>query len=342
MAETEDKKAEETPGEGEAPLEYEPPEELTDEEKEAIDAKKKRQPISLRNFSLGGGLKGVAGVSAIVSLLMFLLLGALGGGNMVARTDFNTNIGNIVTDMGILSTEQTELSKSINAISTQVAVSKELSGKVDSQGAILDALIAQVASVNDDLLTNRNVVGRYVDRNAYELVIAGLEANYNEIIQANIGLQDRLLALEITVATLETANNEPTTDTEGIKATIASRTSVLRVADNQTLVANIIINLTNVTSSDISDVIVRIYVETEVTYIGVSTIALSGGGMVWKTMGFDAQLLEFVNSQWDRLVIGDGETRTLYLTLTITGDSSTNFADLYPDGVEYKVNVTVE
>jgi len=289
-------------------------------------------------MNLGGeSTKGVL-ISAVVTVLILAFMAFSGGVGFVTKKDFTTNMASFVAtaeqaQAGLIKA-QTDVATAIqsmpgtmaNQVNTAVLQS---TAQWNSQlTSALDKVASLTTTVQSSTTAQNQMSGQISNANAE---ISSLKAKV-------VTLETKVTDLLTRIATLE-AKLTPATGgaTSGvITVAIKPMSNVMVPIDNNTLVADFKIILTNTSAKEVTDIILNISISTGITQT-VSSFTLAGGGTVWQGYGWSAQQIEFVNNQWG-LNVAASVTKTLYLRATFVG---TGIGSYYSTGVGYGIGVEV-
>lgn len=299
----------------------------------------------------------MAVVSLVVSIVVtMMILPWLGGGSMVTKKDFTTNIGNLATTIDKVKSDANAalvpLKSSVDGIPSQVSTAvnnatanflkqsdiNELNGTVSglsNQVATLNGnygnLSATVTELSSDTTTNAASISAQTEQ------INGLNVTITDLTTQ---LDDALARIEVLETTpTPTPTPTPTTVAESLSVTVKTMSGALYPTDNVTLTTAFRVQVKNNTTSTIGDIVLGIQVQT-IGIQGTPTYTLSGGNTNWQPLGYNYAGAYFINNAWG-LNIKAGETLTLYLTLTAR-NTAFNYQALYPNGVPFNIDVQVQ
>lgn len=291
----------------------------------------------------GGGWRALLTQAVVSAIVTFVMLMTIAPSMLVSHTDFDTNIkvmtATIDTANAQVKTSSDALAKAIaglpNTVTSQVnSVMTQVNNQLNSLNTLVSSMQTQVSNM-------ASIVKSASDKaDQANSVVSSLNSKVNTLMGSLDDDETTIDKLTERIKALEDAQITPTASS-GITAKIKSMSSVLSASDNHTLVGSFRITLANTTSSDVSDIILCVAIETD-TILGSHVASLSGGGISWQKQGYDPVYAEFVNGTWG-LKVAKKSTATLYLTLTITDSGTVDYLLKYGNtGVLYNVTVTVE
>ena len=149
------------------------------------------------------------------------------------------------------------------------------------------------------------------------------------------------LKTQITALEKQIEDMEKVTPPSSKAVSISTKTlgSSLMPSNDTTLTTSFRVTLVNNTATEIKDIVLSILVQTD-SIVGYTSSTLSGGGTIWQGQGLPWTTREFVNTQWG-LNLAANETKTIHLTLTVTGVAGSTYTTTYINGVPYYVEAMI-
>lgn len=280
-------------------------------------------------------------VPAILSIVFTLwYVGSIASG-MVSKGDVDATLKG-VTDAKV--SLDASISEIPNTVTTQInSVMATVNNQLSSMQNTVNEAKAQSTAYSAKIdAANNAVVSLTPKVDSSVASISSLSTTINTLKADIASLKTQLDAANVKIVALEQGSTDTTSGTSPqMSVEVKEMTTMMIPSDDRHLNAQYKVILTNKTSSDLKDLILHIYMETGVTYAGVESFILTGGGTTWQGYGWNASSFEFINNSWG-LNLSANDTKTLYLTATITGNTSANFLTLYPSGVGYNVDCEVE
>ncbi len=287
--------------------------------------------LSRLNRGLGANIL----VALVVALLVFAVMGMMGGGSFVTKKDFDVNMANMVITLNQaeadLEKARSTVNNAIQELPTTISTSVNnlIDQRINQVNQSIDQLSSQVSSMSNQI----SAISSSPD---YSESISSLQQSVTQISTDLDDLQIYVLDLQDEVDDL---SGTPTSTPSGnlILEVKPLSESLIPSFDHTQLLAQVKISLTNSTAFDITDVLVSLAFQTEVLPITTETsVALvSSPVMSWLTSGWYASMVEYRNG-WGLSVLAN-KTKVIYVTLTIT-DPSAPFTRAYG----YQLDVDVD
>lgn len=284
-------------------------------------------------------------VSALVFIIGIVLVGMAGGVQLVTKKDFNTNITLMNTSIGEAQASADAVSASVeaslasipSAVNTAVAtvtasvdakIAAGIAGKADQ--ANITTLSTSIAAASTKIATaNAEIDALQTDAAANLVTITALQTDIAE-------LRVQITALEV----IQEEEIIAAQDAVQLDVTTMGYALLPNTA-NTSISTSFRIDLTNTTNARIDDIVLDIFVDTNVPQADAVSWSLTGGGTVWQSAGYwYAGSLEFMNTQWG-LNVDAGATKRLYLTLTIVGTPDVENGVFAGDSYQYQISAEV-
>ena len=299
-----------------------------------------------QGFDMGNPLVKMVMVAVVVTLVIVMGMGAMGGGAFVTKSDFTKNIAGMVTTVETASADLVKTKTDIKA-EVQTAVAGVPTTINNAMATTVTALNAQIADMSNrvnnfsgTIQSNTNEIIKLVSKtDTANSNIATLNTQINALTTANTALSTKVTSLEAKVTALQTlataydvrikaleATATPTTPTT-VSSTIPNVTMTASVIDdgmlqsNNSTVGQIKFTMVNNGTKDISDITFYLYVFVENCgdIDATSIFATYGSWYVRDAYGDELQLKGSIS----RLDAGD--TRRIYIDVT-------SYAYLYEQG----------
>lgn len=291
---------------------------------------------------MSGGVVQTIVIALIVSVIVIVGMGMMGGGVFVTKKDFDVNISNMSATISQMRSDlieaQDDLSTAISNIPGTVndRVDKALDDIQDDINNLsnkinnLDNLSNQVTSLQSNSQTYENRIneinssltsiktsiasleelsGDIDDINDY---IGTIEDNIIDLVAYIDELTDMVLALE---EEINSGGGGGSASGEVLVSVKQWGEIIIPSSADKDISAPIKIKIENGTSEDISDVVMTFVVTCE-TYValGITNASLSGANWVWINEGMAQQYIVFQNT-WGGISVGAGESKTILATL---------------------------
>lgn len=332
---------------------------LEQKEKEARERGKHTPETGARQKGKGAssGLKQNLLVSGVVSIVIILALGLIGGGSFVTKKDFATNLTNLnatlETAMVEVAAGQSEIEAQLANIPFMVdeAVAREFSGlrnmfleaeeSIAENTKVIEESTARIDGFDtwvDERLAMAEVEGlAEIDRMFDDYSITGLAeltADIEELTAWFVQKDSELTATNESLDELEAKLDGMTSgyvDDDGdyvgspspISIRISNSGGMLVASDNNTLSAPIKITLTKVAGLAVEDIVIIVELQTE-GIPNFESVKLEGGGTAWRASGWQSSsgrfyTAEFMNTGWGLDMSASDTKKNIYTTLVITG-----------------------
>lgn len=309
------------------------------------DGRGRRQ--SRRSGGGGNPLIQIGVISAIVAAVVMMVMSSMGLLPFVSKADFTKNVQGIIAT---IDKNKMDLSATVeglrvavnnipNTVTTQVnnvmsQTVNQFNAQVKTVTDQYNPLAASVSAIDKKTTDNNMALQTKIDaltktESDQQKVLTDQKIANDATIKA---LQDRIVALEAKTIT-------PPTVAKSVTAKIKQMSSALLPINDTTLSAGIKVTLTNNTNVAVEDIILEIAVATDVI-TGYASSTLTGAGTVWQGQGVPWNQKSFMNTQWG-LNLAANETKTLYLTFTVTGVVGSTYMTTYVNGVALDVSVSV-
>jgi len=303
-----------------------------------------RRQRSMRSGS--SPLPQIAIISSVVAAVVVMAMSSMGILPFVSKADFTKNVQGIIVT---IDKNKTDLSATVEGLRVAVNnIPNTVATQVNTvMGQTVSQFNAQVKSVGDqannsiasiDKRVSDSVTATQTSATATQAKVDSLTKLITDLQTANATnlttiktLTDRITALE------KPATTTPTSKTIGVKIKQMGN-SIAPVSDTS-MTGWFRVAITNNTTAEIDDIILDIILSTDFVEQYGST-KLTGGSIVWQGQGLPWNGMEFMNAQWGLNLLA-GETKTLYLTITITGKTTAIFTTTYPDGIAFDVSAEV-
>jgi hypothetical protein len=284
----------------------------------------------------GGGMNSLLtmwGVPIIVAIAVFFIMGMMGIGSFVTKSDFTSNIGKVSTDMGTLKSDvanrQGEVQKVIDAMPTTIQKAVDASIKTVKDTADASAKVAATAQSTADTAQKKandtdTKFTNYYNKADIDSKLTN-QANYYSKVEVDA----RIATLTTDVATLKTqvsalqtpSSTTSGSNTDGLKITVKDLgTELLAGAFGFNSDQSIKLTIQNSGTKDISDL--RFYVhltpqDYTLSYSSIDTtngtISL-GGDLAFTLSSYSSDDYMFKSG---RVSIGAGKTKNYYLTTSV-------------------------
>lgn len=284
-------------------------------------------------------------IIAVSVVLSFLIIMMWSNANLLGKKDFETNIVNIMDDMGKLQSSvsgEKDLTNTINSLSSQVSL---MGDKVNNATQIVSDMQANlgnyvkadsITQVNSSLASIQNTV------NTLQSQVSNIKQADTSTLQASIdSLKTLLVNMETRVTVLEQGVATGGKVSKAIQVTVKTlgQNSFYTInnldADGDTpvgsditpdgLQASVRLTLTNTTLFDVDDAIVDLEFSIYPLLPSYNTMAVSGGGVPWYKEYSDRENASFYNGAWG-LVVPAGQSVNLNLLLTIQGTNNPSWS----------------
>jgi hypothetical protein len=275
----------------------------------------------------------LVGLIVVVSLLVSM---AWGDYSMVSKKDFETNITNIIGDMGKI----------------QASVPKDVSGTVNSLNTQVGSISDKINTITQDVASMKSSLSAYAKADALaqtnnsltniQNTLNSLQSQVNNIKQADTsGISASIETLKTQVASLDARIKVLESGGGGTSSSDVIQVSVKTLGNNALspidtkkadgtagsdgtydgLQGSMRVTLTNTSLVDVDDAIIDLEFNVAPSIPTAFTPSVSGGGVPWHREYSDYQFMEFYNGAWG-LSVPAGQTVTLTLALTIQGTNS--------------------
>ena len=326
------------------------------------------------NMKQGGmtdGLIKIVGVALVVAAIVSYITVPMWGVN---PTNYKTDITNIVGDIATMKTNVSSATANLKTTSDAIPnqINTALSNAMTQINSNINAANSN-AQAAKDLATTANNQANNANTQINTQIAAVTKAYTDQITVLSKTVTDQKAMMDIMttnakalsdrVTVLETKAITPTATSKNVSATVKVQNSVMfatapvpvgtGATSPSTLVSSFRINLVNNTNVAVSDLVLDIVVAANINPSDIQSMSMTGGGTIWQVQGQFTGQPEFVNTQWG-LNLDANQSKTLYLTLTVTGNVPTPPAvtpaavdftqGVYrvQGGVAYNVDVTVQ
>ena len=263
-------------------------------------------------------------ISVVVAIVIVFAMAPLKSGFNLLET----KVEGLVTTDAAFTVAQSEQSEAVAAaIGRADERTSTVGERINTLQAQLDITTAEVATTNAAIAS---IQVPQVDITPLQATVGLLESSLTTVGDLLDELAATYVLLNARVSSLEVVEREEEAETGSssvVKASIKSMSSLMFPTDNSTIVAQFKVVLENTSSSDLEDLVMTVFTETGISYSGITSVTLVGGGTLWQGYGWNASSYEFINGQWG-LDLEAKQTKTLYLTLQVKGGDSSTFDTL--------------